>query len=76
MKKLKDLQESVIEAVAELDQADGSRTAMTEAIDNAREILSDAYGLTFEDDLAAHLEAEDDDDDDGDDDDDDDDDDE
>jgi hypothetical protein len=41
---------------------------MAEAFDSARAILSDAYGLTFEDDLAAHLEAEDDDDDDDDDD--------
>jgi hypothetical protein len=62
--KLADLKEGVIEAVAELDKADGSRTGMAEAFDSAREILSDAYGLTFEDDLAAHLEAEDDDDDD------------
>ncbi len=70
MAKLADLKEGVIEAVAELDKADGSRTGMAEAFDSAREILSDAYGLNFEDDLAAHLEAEDDnDDDDGDDDD-------
>jgi hypothetical protein len=59
MKKLKDLQEAVIEAVAELDQADGSRTGMTEAIDSARSILSDGYGLDFEDDLIEFSENED-----------------
>jgi hypothetical protein len=56
MKKLKDLQESVIEAVVELDQADGSRTGMTAAIDSARAILSDGYGSNFEDDLGEFLE--------------------
>jgi hypothetical protein len=61
MAKLKELQEAVIEAVATLDKADGSRTAMTEAIDNAREILSDSYGLNFDDDLAEYLESDDDD---------------
>jgi hypothetical protein len=58
MEKLKNLKEAVIEAVAELDQVDGSRTGMTEAIDSARSILSDGYGLNFEDDLGEFLENE------------------
>jgi hypothetical protein len=62
MAKLKELQEAVIEAVATLDKVDGSRTAMTEAIDNARDILSDSYGLDFDDDLTEFLESDDDDD--------------
>jgi hypothetical protein len=60
MAKLKELQEAVIEAVATLDKVDGSRTAMIEAIDNAREILSDSYGLDFDDDLTEFLESDDD----------------
>jgi hypothetical protein len=59
MTKLENLKEAVIEAVAELDKADGSRTAMTAAIDSAREILSDGYGLKFEDDLFEFSENED-----------------
>jgi hypothetical protein len=70
---LKDLKEAVIEAVAELDKGNGTRTGMVQASDSAREILSDAYGLNFEDDLAEHLAADDDDDEDDDDDDEDDD---
>jgi hypothetical protein len=59
MAKLENLKEAVIEAVAELDQADGSRTSMTAAIDSARSTLSDGYGLDFEGDLSEFLENED-----------------
>ena len=52
-----------MEAVATLDEADGSRVSTSSAIDNAREILGDAYGPTFEDDVAGYLGVDADDDD-------------
>lgn len=62
MATLKTLKEAVLDAVTTLDECDGSRSSTNEAIDAAREILADAYGPEFEDDLedfAAETDAED-----------------
>lgn len=56
MATLNKLKDAVIEAVALLDEADGSRVGTAQAIDDAREVLADAYGSEFDDDLAEHLE--------------------
>jgi anti-sigma28 factor (negative regulator of flagellin synthesis) len=56
MTKVNDLKEAIVEAVAELDESDGSRTSMFACIDAARDKLADAYGSDFESDLAEHLE--------------------
>ncbi len=55
MAKVNELKEAIVEAVAELDTSDGSRTSMFACIDAARDILADAYGSDFESDLAEHL---------------------
>lgn len=57
MATLKSLKEAVIEAVAILDECDGSRSSSNEAIDAAREILADEYGPEFDDDLAEYAET-------------------
>ncbi|MFT3745072.1 MAG: hypothetical protein QM785_12365 [Pyrinomonadaceae bacterium] len=51
MATLKNLKEAVLEAVTVLDDCDGSRSALTETVDAVRDILSEAYGPDFEDDL-------------------------
>jgi hypothetical protein len=56
MARMQDLETAILEATAELDQADGSRTAMAEAFDNARQILADSYGEKFESDLVEFTE--------------------
>lgn len=43
-----ELETAIVNAVANLDESDGSRIGTSEAIDAAREILSDAYGTGFE----------------------------
>ena len=59
-----DLEVSITQAVATLDEADGSRGGMAEAIDSARETLADAYGVGFEDAVSECLSDESDEDDD------------
>ncbi len=46
--RVSELEEGIAEAVAALDEADGSRIGMQEAFDSARETLSEAYGAGFE----------------------------
>lgn len=48
------LEQAIVEAVSTLDDADGSRTAMITAFDNARATLTDAYGDEFDTDLAIY----------------------
>jgi hypothetical protein len=43
-----ELREAIVEAVATLDEADGSRISTSRAIDAARSTLSEAYGHGFE----------------------------
>lgn len=65
MARIQELQDAIVEATAELDQADGSRTEMTQAFDTARQILADAYGDQFETAVSEYLTNENDLDDDG-----------
>ncbi len=44
MATVKEMKDAIVEAVATLDESNGSRTGTAEAIDAAREILADAYG--------------------------------
>lgn len=59
MKRLTDseLRESIVEAVAELDQCDGSRIGQSEAIDAARNILQTAYGDQLDDDVQDFIDS-------------------
>jgi hypothetical protein len=68
-----ELEEAIAQAVATLDEADGSRVGMSEAFDSARETLGDAFGKGFEDAVSEYLSAQSDEDDEDDDEDDDDD---
>lgn len=43
-----ELEEAIAQAVATLDESDGSRIGTSEAIDAARETLADGYGVGFE----------------------------
>ncbi len=59
MAKVNDLKEAILDAVVELDSADGSRTSMFTCSDAARDILADVYGEDFESDLAERLQEAD-----------------
>lgn len=50
-----ELEEAIAQAVATLDECDGSRVATDEAIDSARETLADAYGVGFEKAVSEYL---------------------
>jgi hypothetical protein len=63
MPTVKALQQAIAEAVATLDESDGSRVGMAEAIDDARDTLATAYGPTFEADVADVIASDDSDDD-------------
>ena len=56
--RAKDLEDGIIEAVAVLDEADGSRTGLTEAIDEARNILQTAFGDTLDSEVESYLSSE------------------
>lgn len=58
-----ELEESIIQAIATLDDADGSRVGTLEAVDGARDILKETYGLEFENDISEYLSSESEDDD-------------
>lgn len=49
MTTIKELKEAIVEAVATLDESDGSRVSTSEAIDTVREILGNAYGPELDD---------------------------
>lgn len=57
-----ELEEAIGQAVATLDEADGSRVGMSEAIDSARATLSDGFGDGFEDTVSEYLSSNSDDD--------------
>lgn len=54
-----ELKDAICEAVATLDEADGSRISTAEALDAARDILKDAYGPSFEKDVSEFLDEDD-----------------
>ena len=53
-----ELEDAIAQAVATLDESDGSRVGTSGAIDSARETLADAYGTGFEDAVSEYLLAE------------------
>ncbi len=55
MATIKELKDAIVQAVATLDESDGSRVSTSEAIDSARETLAEAYGPAFEDDVSEYL---------------------
>lgn len=59
MATVKELKDAIVQAVATLDESDGSRISTSEAIDSSREILADAYGPTLEDDVSEYLREDD-----------------
>lgn len=48
---ISDLRASIVEAVSILDDSDGSRTSLTQAIDDARSVLQTTYGDTLDEDV-------------------------
>jgi hypothetical protein len=50
-----ELRESIVEAVSLLDESDGSRTGMTQAIDDARSVLQTVYGDSLDEDVREFL---------------------
>lgn len=55
MATVKELKQAIVEAVATLDESDGSRTSTAHAIDVARDTLADAYGDSFDADVEEYL---------------------
>lgn len=53
--RIGEFEEAVVSAVAEIDQADGSRVALQETLDSVRETLADCYGDTLTEDVNEHL---------------------
>lgn len=53
--RIVELEESIVQAVAEIDQSDSSRVGLQQTLDSVRETLSDAYGETLTDDVNEHL---------------------
>jgi hypothetical protein len=53
-----ELEEAIVQAVCTLDEADGSRIGLTEAIDQARNILHSSYGDDLDLDVQSYLELE------------------
>jgi len=56
-----DLRESIVEAVSILDESDGSRIGMTQAIDDARSVFQTVYGDSLDEDVQEFLVNQDDD---------------
>ena len=55
---LSEIKEGICEAVAQLDQCDGSRIGQMEAIDSARIILQTAYGDDLDQDVKDFIDAQ------------------
>ena len=53
--RIVELEESIIQAVAEIDQSDSSRVGLQQTLDTVRETLADVYGDTLTDDVNEHL---------------------
>jgi hypothetical protein len=63
-----DLEAGIAQAVAILDQSDGSRISTAEAIDDARNVLKDAFSVGFEKAVSEYVDSDNDSDDDSEDD--------
>jgi ribosomal 50S subunit-associated protein YjgA (DUF615 family) len=57
--RMTELETAIVSAVATLDQADGSRIALIESIDNARRKLSRVMPKNFDDLITKYLETDD-----------------
>lgn len=53
--RIGEFEEAIVEAVAAIDQADGSRVGLQETLDSVRETLGDIYGETLTDDVNEFL---------------------
>lgn len=53
--RVAEFEEAIVQAVAEIDQTDGSRVALQETLDSVRETLANCYGDTLADDVNEHL---------------------
>lgn len=53
--RIGEFEEAVVEAVAAIDQTDGSRVGLQETLDSVRETLGDVYGETLTNDVNEFL---------------------
>jgi hypothetical protein len=53
--RVTELEEAIVQAVAEIDQADGSRIGLQEAMDSVRTTFETAYGEALTDDVNEYL---------------------
>jgi hypothetical protein len=53
--RVSEFEEATVNAVAEIDQSDGSRVGLQATLDSVRETLANAYGDTLTDDVNEHL---------------------
>lgn len=53
--RVSEFEEATVNAVAEIDQSDGSRVGLQATLDSVREIFANAYGETLTDDVNEYL---------------------
>lgn len=53
--RISELEESIVEVVAEIDQTDSNRVALQGTLDSVRETLGNVYGETLTDDVNEYL---------------------
>ena len=53
--RISELEEAIVEVVAEIDQTDSNRVALQETVDSVRETLGNAYGENLTDDVNEYL---------------------
>lgn len=53
--KLTEFEEATVQAVAEIDECDGSRIGLQQTLDSVRETLANCYGENFPDALDEYL---------------------
>jgi hypothetical protein len=53
--RVSEFEEATVNAVAEIDQSDGSRVGLQATLDSVRETLANAYGDTLTEDVNEYL---------------------
>jgi hypothetical protein len=53
--RVSEFEEATVNAVAEIDQSDGSRVGLQTTLDSVRETLANVYGETLTDDVNEYL---------------------
>jgi hypothetical protein len=53
--RVSDFEEATVNAVAEIDQSDGSRVGLQATLDSVRETLANVYGETLTEDVNEYL---------------------